>query len=334
MTEHQSPHTTQTTTATQEKEAISALKSIALEGLKEQKRTRRWGIFFKIAFLLYLFAFLAIMLSNTTGGSKHLSNAKEITAVVDINGVIMDGNEASADLIIPSLQEAFADERTKGVIIRINSPGGSPVQSGYINDEIRRLKKKYSDIPVYAVASDICASGGYYIAVAADKIFVDKATIIGSIGVRMDTFGFVDAMEELGIERRLLTAGEHKAIMDPFSPMNPIEKAHLETMLNNTHQQFINVVKQGRGDRLSNNPKLFSGLFWNGEQSITLGLADDQGSTSSVARDIIGAEQVVNFTTKEDFLERLTKQVSTAMAEAMSSALIKARHETAQPSLQ
>ncbi|HHC74035.1 MAG TPA: S49 family peptidase, partial [Thiothrix sp.] len=299
-----------------EQTAIAALQTIALEGLKEQKRSRRWGIFFKVAFLVYLFAFLAIMLNNTVNNGKHLSTAKAITAVVDINGVIMDGNEASADLIIPSLQKAFADERTKGVIIRINSPGGSPVQSGYINDEIHRLKKKYKDIPVYAVAADLCASGGYYIAVAADKIFVDKATIIGSIGVRMDTFGFVDAMEELGVERRLLTAGEHKAIMDPFSPMNPSEKAHLETMLDNTHQQFIKVVKQGRGDRLSNNPKLFSGLFWNGEQSIGLGLADAQGSTASVARDIIGAEEIINFTTKEDFFERLTKQVSTSMAEA------------------
>ncbi|MGV6810380.1 MAG: S49 family peptidase [bacterium] len=331
MTEQHPP---KTANHASEQTAIAALQTIALEGLKEQKRSRRWGIFFKVAFLVYLFAFLAIMLSNATSSSKHLSTAKEITAVVDINGVIMDGNEASADLIIPSLQKAFADERTKGVVIRINSPGGSPVQSGYINDEIHRLKKKYKDIPVYAVATDLCASGGYYIAVAADKIFVDKATIIGSIGVRMDTFGFVDAMEELGIERRLLTAGEHKAIMDPFSPMNPSEKAHLETMLDSTHQQFINVVKQGRGDRLSNDPKLFSGLFWNGEQSIGLGLADAQGSTSSVARDIIKAEDIVNFTTKEDFFERLTKQVSTSMADAMSRAFINTTNQAAQPTLQ
>jgi len=313
--------------------AIEALKTIAMEGLKEQRRTRRWGIFFKLAFLAYLFIFFIVMLSSASDlkGVKGDPDAKEITAVVDINGVIMDGGDVSADLIVPSLREAFEDERTKGVVVRINSPGGSPVQSGYINDEIRRLKEKYKDIPVYAVASDICASGGYYIAVAADEIYVDKATIIGSIGVRMDTFGFVDAMQKLGVERRLLTAGEHKAIMDPFSPMQEVEKVHLEAMLNSTHQQFIDVVKQGRGERLANDPKIFSGLFWNGEESIVLGLADGQGSTSYVAREIIKAEEIVNFTTKEDFFTRLTDKVSTSIAEAIAQTLVKMRLEQQSP---
>lgn len=315
--------------------AVEALKTIAMEGLKEQRRTRRWGVFFKLAFLAYLFIFLIVMLGNANDlkGVKGDPDAKEITAVVDINGVIMDGGDVSADLIVPSLREAFEDERTKGVVIRINSPGGSPVQSGYINDEIRRLKEKHKDIPVYAVASDICASGGYYIAVAADEIYVDKATIIGSIGVRMDTFGFVDAMQKLGVERRLLTAGEHKAIMDPFSPMQEAEKIHLEAMLNSTHQQFIDVVKQGRGERLANDPKIFSGLFWNGEESIVLGLADGQGSTSYVAREIIKAEEIVNFTSKEDFFTRLTDKVSTSIADAIAQTLLKMRLEQQSPVL-
>lgn len=315
--------------------AIEALQTIAMEGLKEQRRTRRWGIFFKLAFLAYLFIFLIVMLGSANDLKSIQGNpdAKEITAVVDINGVIMDGGDVSADLVIPSLRDAFEDERTKGIVIRINSPGGSPVQSGYINDEIRRLKAKHKDIPVYAVASDVCASGGYYIAVAADKIYVDKATIIGSIGVRMDTFGFVDAMEKLGVERRLLTAGEHKAILDPFSPMQLEEKAHLETMLTSTHQQFIDVVKQGRGERLANNPKIFSGLFWNGEESIKLGLADGQGSTSYVAREIIEAEEIVNFTTKEDFFTRLTDKVSTAIAKAIAQTVVKMSLEQQSPIL-
>lgn len=312
------------------KEAVDALKAIAMEGLKEQKRNRRWGIFFKLAVLLYVFVFLLVMLGKAAD-TKGMTTAKEITAVVDVKGVIMDDSPASADLIIPSLQDAFEDERTKGVVIRINSPGGSPVQAGYINDEIQRLKTKYKDIPVYAVASDVCASGGYYIAVAADEIYVDKASIIGSIGVRMDTFGFVDAMEKLGVERRLLTAGEHKAVMDPFSPMSYEEKAHLEAMLASTHRQFIDVVKAGRGDRLQDDPKIFSGLFWNGEEGIRLGLADGQGNTAYIAREVIGAEDVVNFTAKEDLFQRLTERVSTSIAEAISQTVLKSMVEQSQP---
>jgi protease-4 len=206
--------------------AVDALKEIALEGIKEQRRARRWGIFFKLALLSYFLIFI-IAMSSDLSDSSTASDADEITAVVDISGVIMDGAEASAEFVNASLQKAFEDERTKGVLIRINSPGGSPVQAGYINDEIYRLKAKYPDIPVYAVVSDVCASGGYYIAVAADEIYVDKASIVGSIGVRMDAFGFVGAMEKLLVECRLIYAGEHKGILVPFKPIDAAELENL-----------------------------------------------------------------------------------------------------------
>ena len=303
-------------------EAITALKDIALASLKEQRSTRRWGIFFKLAFLAYFVIFLIAMTSNISDVGGDMTNATEITAVIDINGIIMDGAEASAESIIASLQNAFEDERTKGVMIRINSPGGSPVQAGYINDEIYRLKTKYPDIPVYAVVSDVCASGGYYIAVAADEIYVDKASIVGSIGVRMDAFGFVGAMEKLGVERRLITAGEHKGILDPFKPIDAGEVQHLETMLAHTHTQFKNVVKEGRGKRLSNNPDIFTGLFWTGEDAITLGLVDKLGSDAYVAREVIKAEDQVNFTAKKDVLERLADSISTSISTAISTTVL------------
>ena len=235
--------------------------------------------------------------------------------------LLWNGAEAGAESVIASLQKAFEDERTKGVLIRINSPGGSPVQAGYINDEIYRLKEKYPTIPVYAVVSDMCASGGYYIAVAADEIYVDKASIVGSIGVRMDAFGFVGAMEKLGIERRLITAGEHKGILDPFKPIEAAEVKHLETMLAHTHTQFKNVVKEGRGNRLSNHPDIFTGLFWTGEDAITLGLADKLGSDAYVAREVIKAEDQVNFTSEKDVLERLADSISTSIGTAVSTAM-------------
>lgn len=303
-------------------EAVTALKDIALAGIKEQRTARRWGIFFKLAFLAYFLIFLVAMSGNISDVSGDASDATEITAVVDISGIIMDGAEASAELVIASLQKAFEDERTKGVMIRINSPGGSPVQAGYINDEIYRLKEKYPDIPVYAVVSDVCASGGYYIAVAADEIYVDKASIVGSIGVRMDAFGFVGAMEKLGVERRLITAGEHKGILDPFKPIEAAEVKHLETMLAHTHTQFKNVVKEGRGKRLSDNPDIFTGLFWTGEDAITLGLADKLGSDAYVAREVIKAEDQVNFTSEKDVLERLADSISTSVSTAISNTVL------------
>ncbi len=296
----------------EEGRAIDALKDIALESLKEQKRTRRWGIFFKLLFLAYLLGTLFLVFNPFKG--EAIIAPDKITALVDVKGVIMDNSEASADMVVGSLRNAFKHEKTKGVIIRINSPGGSPVQAGYINDEIRRLKAEYKDIPVYAVVSDICASGGYYIAVAADEIYADKASLVGSIGVRMDSFGFVEAMKKLGVERRLYTAGTNKGMLDPFSPENPAQVAHIDEMLDVTHQQFIKVVKDGRGDRLKDSPEIFSGLFWTGETAVELGLVDGLGSTSYVAREIIGAEHIQNFTAEKDLLQRLSDRISTSLS--------------------
>ncbi|MEN9501615.1 MAG: hypothetical protein RI964_900 [Pseudomonadota bacterium] len=304
----------------EETQAIQALKDIAMEGIKEQRRARRWGIFFKLFFVLYALIALFALLGGGSSKEK-LSTAAEITAVIDLNGVIMDGGEINAETILPSLKEAFEDKKTKGVLLRINSPGGSPVQAGLINDEIRRLKALHKDIPVYAVVSDICASGGYYIAVAADKIYADKASIVGSIGVRMDNFGLVGLMEKLGVQRRLYTAGANKGMLDPFLPENPAQVQHVQTMLNATHQQFINVVKQGRGDRLQNNPDIFSGLFWTGEEALKLGLIDGLGSDTFVARDVIKAEEMVNFTNEKDIFQRLTDRVESSAHAAMRSML-------------
>ncbi len=283
------------------------IEELAYSSLKEKRTTRRWGIFFKFLTFVYLFLLIGLMVSSDfrETGLKQ----KPHTALVDVNGVIMDESKASADNIITGLREAFKNEHTKGVIIRINSPGGSPVQAGYINDEIRRLKEKHPDIPVYAVVRDMCASGGYYIAVAADKIYADKASIVGSIGVLMNGFGFVDSMEKLGVERRLLTAGEHKAILDPFSPQKPFDQQHAQKMLDQIHQQFIAVVKEGRGDRLKENDEMFSGLFWTGEESLKLGLVDGIGSASYVARELIKEEEIVNYTPTEDFLERFARKM-------------------------
>jgi protease-4 len=217
---------------------------------------------------------------------------------------------------VTGLRNAFEDKNTVGVILRINSPGGSPVQSGYINDEIKRLREKYPDIPFYAVISDIGASGAYYIAVAADKIYADKASIIGSIGVRMDSFGFVDAMRTIGVERRLLTAGEHKALLDPFSPEDPVAIEHIQEMLDQIHQQFVAVVKEGRGDRLKENPELFSGLIWTGEEAVQLGLVDELGSASYVAREVIKEDNLVDFTKKEDVWKRLSDRLGAGVARA------------------
>jgi len=293
------------------------IQELALSSIKEKRRARRWGIFFKFLTFAYLIAVLALFLPN---GLKeaHIRDSKH-TALVNINGVIADDAEASADNVVTGLRKAFKHKNTEGVILRINSPGGSPVQAGYINDEIVRLKAKYPDIKVYAVVSDICASGGYYIAVAADQIYVDKASIVGSIGVLMNGFGFVAAMEKLGIERRLLTAGEHKGLLDPFSPQKEFDLAHTKNMLGQIHQQFIDTVKQGRGDRLKEDDKIFSGLFWSGEQSITMGLADAIGSSSYVAREVIGAEKIVDFTRGEDLFERLAKKMGAGAAASINS---------------
>jgi len=288
------------------------VRQLALSALQERKATRRWGIFFKLLTFAYLSTIILLLSPDLLDKASDID--KPHTAVIEIKGVIADGESASADNIIQAMREAYKDDNTKGVILRINSPGGSPVQAGYVNDEIRRLKEKHPKIPVYAVVMDMCASGGYYIAAAADKIYVDKSSIVGSIGVLMNGFGFEGAMKDFGVERRLLTAGKYKGIMDPFSPMKEEELTHVQTLLDNMHKQFIDVVKAGRGDRLSDNENLFTGLFWTGEQSIELGLADDYGSSSSVARDVIKHEKLVDFTPKEDVLGRLADRVGASAA--------------------
>jgi len=294
------------------------VEKLATASLTEQRRSRRWGIFFKLLMFAYLITLLVLWTPGLVIDAAS-SVGEDHTAVVEIKGVIAAESEAGADNVVSGLRAAFKDENTKGVVLRINSPGGSAVQAGYINDEIKRLKKKHPDIPVYAVVTDLCASGGYYIAVAADKIYVNKASIVGSIGVIMGTFGVEQGMEKLGIERRLVTAGEHKAILDPFSPFVESERKHVKTMVDQIHQQFIEVVKEGRGDRIKNQPDLFSGLFWSGEESIRLGLADEFGSTSYVAREVIGVEEIVNFTATDDIIERFAKRIGAGAAAFISN---------------
>jgi len=292
------------------------LEKLASAALVEQRRARRWGIFFKLLGFGYLFVLLFIGLGWM--GQKDGALDGKHTAVVTLEGEISGSSAASAENVIAGLQEAFEDSNTQGVIIRINSPGGSPVQAGYIFDEIRRLRSKYPDIPVYAVVEDVCASGGYYVAAAADKIFVDKASIVGSIGVLMDGFGFTGTLDKLGIERRLMTAGSNKGFLDPFSPLPPDQKAYAETMLEEIHQQFIKVVREGRGTRLKDSPEIFSGLIWTGARSIELGLADDFGSVDSVARDVVKAEKTVDFTRQESLADRIAKRVGASFASTLA----------------
>jgi protease-4 len=292
------------------------LEKLAMSSLRESRRARRWGIFFKLLGFAYLFILLGLMLGDKDvldeGAGKH-------TAVVNMRGIIADQMPASADFVVSGLRKAFKDKNTAGVILRINSPGGSPVQSGYINDEIKRLRGKYPDIPFYAVITDIGASGAYYVAVAADRIYADKASIIGSIGVRMDGFGFVDAIDKLGIERRLRTAGESKGMLDPFLPEDPQELEHIETMLGQIHTQFIDTVKAGRGDKLSDENMLFSGLIWTGEEAMELGLIDGLGSASYVAREVIKEEKIVDFTQEENVWKRLTDRLGASIANTLLS---------------
>lgn len=293
----------------------NTIEKLAFSAVQEQRRSRKWGILFKSLTFIYLFALLFIAM-DWVGGS---SAAKlDHTALIDIQGVIGSGEEVSADSVTSSLQAAYENKRTKGIILRINSPGGSPVQSGIINDEIKRLRKLHPEVPVYAVVEDVCASGGYYIAAAADKIYVDKASIVGSIGVLMDGFGFTGTMEKLGVERRLLTAGENKAILDPFSPPNEEHKQFAQAMLNEIHQQFIDIVREGRGDRLKETSETFSGLFWSGETSIKMGLADALGSSEYVAREVIKQEKIVDFTVREDFASRFAKRLGASIANQVS----------------
>jgi protease IV len=288
---------------------------VVLDAMRERRRGRRWSIVFRILTFVFLFSLLLALVpgdltERVTPGEKH-------TALVDLKGLISSETQASAENVIAGLRDAYEDASTKGVILRINSPGGSPVQAGQVNDEIRRLRKKHPDIPFYAVVSDVCASGAYYIAVAADKIYVDKASLVGSIGVRLDAFGFEDAIKDLGIERRLLTAGKNKGILDPFSPLPEDQKRFLQGLLDKLHQQFIQVVKEGRGDRLKANDAIFSGLFWTGQESVDLGLADGLGDSGYVARELIGAEKIVKYTKKKDILERFAERLGASIGETL-----------------
>ncbi len=295
------------------------IQKLATSSLAEQRRARRWGIFFKFLTFAYL---VTLVILYTPDINLDSVEHKRHTALVELQGVIAADKEANADNIVTGLRDAFKDENTAGVILRINSPGGSPVQAGYINDEIVRLRAKYPDIPFYVVISDICASGGYYVASAADKIYADKASIVGSIGVRMGGFGFVGTMKKLGVERRLITAGEHKGFLDPFLPAKEADITQVKKLLADIHSQFINVVRTGRGDRLKEIPELFSGYVWTGEQAIDLGLVDELGSASYVAREVIGAETIVDYTPQEDLFQRFSKKFGTALGQGVGKVLM------------
>lgn len=295
------------------------LEKIAFASLNEQKAKRRWGIFFKLAVLAYLIAVLVLVID--WGGTDKLADGKH-TALIKVRGTIEANGDASADKINGALQSAFEDKGTAGIIMQINSPGGSPVQSGIVYDEIRRLRAKHPEIPIYVVVEDLCASGGYYIASAADKIFVDKASIVGSIGVLMDGFGFTGTMDKLGVERRLLTAGANKGFLDPFSPQDEKQKEHAQVLLGEIHKQFIEVVRKGRGKRLKETPETFSGLMWTGSQSIQMGLADDFGTVDSVARDLIKAENILDYSVKENIAERFAKRLGAEMGQSFGMRLM------------
>jgi protease-4 len=293
------------------------IERLATEGLREQQRARRWSIFFKLLTFGLLFIALIAALGSFAGGER--SCADKCTAVVDIEGELDTDSRASAENVIQGLRAAFKNKTTQGVVLRINSPGGSPVQAGEINDEIRRLRGKYPDTPIYAVVEEICASGAYYVAVAADKIYVDKASLIGSIGVIIDGFGFVGSMQKLGIERRAIISGENKTFLDPFSPLSPKQRAYAQQMLTEIHEQFIAAVREGRGARLKESPELFSGLVWNGQRSIDLGLADALGSVDYVARDIIKAADTVNFTPQENLFDRVARKFGATLGRSLGS---------------
>jgi protease-4 len=298
------------------------LGNLASSAIKEQRLSRRWGIFFKLMTLFYIGLFILALF--TLGRSGHGEPTIDHTALISIDGEIDAGGNNSADKVIAALNDAFEAKHAKGIVIKINSPGGSPVQAGMIVDEIRRLRASDADKPVHVVVEDLCASGGYYIAVAGADIYVDKASLVGSIGVIMSGFGATGLMEKLGIERRAYTAGENKAFLDPFQPVSPAQREHIQSVLNEVHQQFIKVVREGRGSRLKETPDMFSGLVWNGSKAVELGLADGFGSVESVARDVIHAEKIVDYTVVESPIDRLTKRLGTEMGTAIGEVMLRA----------
>lgn len=292
------------------------LERLSFASLQEQKARRRWGIFFKAIGFVYLVVLL-VVLSGITGGPSH--SKQKHTALIDLHGVIDTDGDNSAESVSAALNDAFKEENAQGVILRINSPGGSPVQSSIIHDEIKRLRAKHPDKPLHVVVEDVCASGGYFVAAAADRIYVNRASIVGSIGVLMDGFGFSGTMDKLGVERRLLTAGENKGFLDPFSPQDPRQRKHAQLLLDDIHKQFIDVVRSGRGNRLRETSEMFSGLMWTGQQSMVLGLVDDFGTVDSVARDVIKAETIVDYTLHRSLTDRLAQRFGTAMGGAVVS---------------
>jgi protease-4 len=296
------------------------IEKLALAAITEQTRARRWGVFFKSLVFCYLTIVLGITLYPVLKKDMGI-DSKEHTAVIDVMGPIAEDKDANAASIIESLRNAVKDKQTKGIILHSNSPGGSPVQSAYVYEEIRAIKKQHPDLPIYAVVSDICASGCYYIASATDKIFVNPSSLIGSIGVLMDGFGFVDVMQKLGVERRLLTAGAHKAMLDPFSPPKTDETKYMQGLLDQVHQQFISAVKAGRGDRLIESPDMFSGLVWTGEAGVKIGIADAFGTEDYVAKDIIGAENRVDFTKQSRFLDKIAGKLGASFGHALGALL-------------
>jgi protease-4 len=292
------------------------IANLATAALKEQRRARRWGIFFKALTFAYL-TFILVLAVDWKGRGETGASGKKHTAMVEVSGLIAPGTDASAERVISALQAAFKDKNTQGVVVRCNSPGGSPVQAQMIYDEMRRLRKQYAEIPLYTVVEDVCASGGYFIAVGADRIFVAKASIVGSIGVLMNGFGFTGLMEKLGVERRLITAGENKGMLDPFSPVDGKDVAHAKQLIAEVHQQFIAVVREGRGKRLKESADTFSGLIWTGQKSVELGIADGFGSLESVARDVVKAEDIVDFSARESVVERFARRFGASAASAL-----------------
>ena len=312
-----SPATAPAASAVLSRPLDSAVEQFAREYLSDRRSERRWRVFFRILWLLVLLLLVWSLVS-----ARHAATAPSgpHTALIEVRGEIAYDSEASAENLVSALKTAFEETTAQAIVLRINSPGGSPVQAGIINDEIQRLKALHKK-KVYAVVEEMCASGAYYIAVAADEIYTDKASIVGSIGVLVDSFGFVGAMQKLGIERRLLTAGNNKGIMDPFSPLDERHRAFLQSTIDQIHQQFISVVKEGRGKRLHESPEMFSGLFWNGEQAVKMGLADDFGSLDYVAREVVKAEEIVDYTPKENVAERLAKRFGASVGAGAMRAL-------------
>lgn len=293
------------------------LSDLVQQTLREQRRQRRWNLVWRFSLLAYLITLLVVLLPDEPlPGSKGRH-----TAVVHLNGVIAAGSEASAENVIKGLRNAYADKASAGVILQINSPGGSPVQAGRIYNEIGRLREAHPDVPLYVVVEDLCASGGYYVAAAAQRIYADQASLVGSIGVLINGFGVVEGMQRLGVERRLITAGENKGFLDPFSPMDDKSRAYAQQMVAQIHAQFITAVKQGRGDRLGDDPALFSGLVWTGERALELGLVDELMDVTAVAKEVIKADKIVDFTVRDDYLTRLGRQLGSSFASGIDAAM-------------